>query len=105
MASKSILLNTEQNKSIYLCDEMFYIHCWLQIKQKSILNRHISCSCSDPIYRKSIKKKAKSLFFDRIPFLYQLTISECKDVSHVSSDHKIYLQKEKLVPNRKLVKL
>ena len=31
--SKIILLNTEQNKSKYLRDEMFFIHYWLQIKQ------------------------------------------------------------------------
>ena len=33
MASIIILLNTEQNKSTYLRDEMFKIHYWLQIKQ------------------------------------------------------------------------
>ena len=33
VASIIILLNTEQNKSTYLRDEMFYIHYWLQIKQ------------------------------------------------------------------------
>ena len=32
MASRIILLNTEQNKSRYLCDEMFFRHYWLQIK-------------------------------------------------------------------------
>ena len=33
MASKIFLLNTEQNKSTYLSDEMFFIHYLLQIKQ------------------------------------------------------------------------
>ena len=33
MAFIIILLNTEQNKSISLHDEMFFRHYWLQIKQ------------------------------------------------------------------------
>ena len=41
-------------------------------KAKHILNRHFSCSCSDAIYSKSIKKNKK------VPFLkvYHFTISE-----------------------------
>ena len=30
---KILLLNTEQHKSTYLSDEMFFIHYWQQIKQ------------------------------------------------------------------------
>ena len=33
MTSRFILLNSEQNKSIHLRDEMFFIQFWLQIKQ------------------------------------------------------------------------
>ena len=33
VASIIILLNTEQNKSKYLRDKMFFRHYWLQIKQ------------------------------------------------------------------------
>ena len=41
-------------------------------KAKHILNRHFSCSCSDTIYSKSIKKKSK-----KVPFLkvYHFSIS------------------------------
>ena len=35
----------------------------LQIKQKNILNRHFSCSCSDTIYSKNIKKNRKKSNF------------------------------------------
>ena len=33
------------------------------IKAKHILNRHFSCSCSDTIYSKSIKKNRKKSHF------------------------------------------
>ena len=33
MALKIILLNTEENESKYLRDEMFFRHYWLQIMQ------------------------------------------------------------------------
>ena len=39
-------------------------------KAKHILNKLFSCSCSDTIYSKSIKKNRKSLIFDSLPFLY-----------------------------------
>ena len=39
-------------------------------KAKHILNRHFSCSCSDTIYSKSIKKSRKSPIFEGLPFLY-----------------------------------
>ena len=42
-------------------------------KAKNILNRHFSCSCSDTIYSKSIKKNRK-----KVPFLkvYHFSISQ-----------------------------
>ena len=42
-------------------------------KAKHILNRHFSCSCSDIIYSKSIKKNRK-----KVPFLkfYHFSISQ-----------------------------
>ena len=42
-------------------------------KAKNMLNRHLSCSCSDIIYSKSIKKKLK-----KVPFLkvYHFSISQ-----------------------------
>ena len=39
-------------------------------KAKHILNGHFSCSCSDSIYSKSIKKNRKSPIFESLPFLY-----------------------------------
>ena len=39
-------------------------------KAKHILNRHFSCSFSDTIYSKSIKKNRKSPIFESLPFLY-----------------------------------
>ena len=42
-------------------------------KAKHILNKHVSCSCSDTIYSKSIKKNRK-----KVPFLkvYHFSISQ-----------------------------
>ena len=39
-------------------------------KATSILNMHVSCSCSDTIHSKSIKKNRKSSIFESLPFLY-----------------------------------
>ena len=39
-------------------------------KAKHILNMYFSCSCSDTIYIKSIKKIETSPIFDSLPFLY-----------------------------------
>ena len=40
-------------------------------KAKHIPNRHLSCSCSDTIYSKGIKKnKKKSPIFESFPFLF-----------------------------------
>ena len=39
-------------------------------KAKHMLKRHSSCSCSDTIYSKSIKKDRKSPGFENLPFLY-----------------------------------
>ena len=39
-------------------------------KAKHILNKLFSCSCSDTIYSKSIKKNRNSLIFGSLPFLY-----------------------------------
>ena len=60
---------------------------------KHILNRHFSCSCSDTIYSKNIKKIEKSPIFESLPFLYQSTFSECKGVSRANSDLIIYFNK------------
>ena len=53
---------------------------------KHILNLHFSCSCSDTIYSKSIKKIEKSPIFESLPFLYKSTFHECKGGSRASSD-------------------
>ena len=55
-------MNTELNEPHFLRDEMICMHFSLQIKQ-NILNRHFSCSCSDIIYSKSIKKNRKKSHF------------------------------------------
>ena len=39
-------------------------------KAKRILNGHVSCSCSDTIYSKSIKKNRKRPIFECLTFLY-----------------------------------
>ena len=39
-------------------------------KANRILNMNFSCSCSDTIYSKSIKKSKKSPIFESLPFLY-----------------------------------
>ena len=70
-------------------------------KAKHIFNRFFfSCSCSDTIYSKSIKKIEKSPIFEILAFLYKSTFSECKGGSRASSDHIIYFNKNKLAQNR-----
>ena len=63
-------------------------------KAKHIIIRLFSCSCSDTIYNKSIKKNRKSPIFESLPFLYLSTFSECKGGSHASSDCIKYLNKK-----------
>ena len=55
-------------------------------KAKHILNMHFSCSCSDTIYSKSIKKNKKSPIFESLQFLYKSAFPKCKGGSHASSD-------------------
>ena len=62
-------------------------------KAKHILNRYLSCSCSDTIYSKTIKKNRKSPIFESLPFLYKSTFNECKGISRKSSDRIIYFEK------------
>ena len=69
-------------------------------KAKHILDRLFSCSCSDTIYRKVLRKIEKSPIFESLPFLYKSTFSECKGGSLASSDRIIYLNKNKFAPNR-----
>ena len=60
-------------QAILLRDKMIFMHCSLQIKQKNILNKHLSCSCSDIIYSKSIKKNRKKSHFFKV---YHISISQ-----------------------------
>ena len=80
MASRIILLNTEQNKSKYLRDEMFFRHYWLQIKQ----NVYSIGTFRAPV---ATKKIAKSLILTVFHFSICQQFPECKDVSHASSDY------------------
>ena len=73
-------------------------------KTKQMLNRHFSCSCSDTIYSKSIKKNRKKLFLKVYHFnidFYQSTFSKCSGVCRKSSDRIIHFNKNKnkLAPN------
>ena len=70
MASIIILLHTEENKSTYLRDEMFYIHCWLQVKQNVYSIGTFRAPVATQFIVKVYRKIPKSLIFDRIPFLY-----------------------------------
>ena len=95
-----IFLNTELYKPHFLRDEMIFMHCLLQIKQNINSNRHFSCSCSDTIYSKSIKK------IEKAPFLkvYHFSISQhfliVKVVVVQAVIAKFILIKNKLAPNR-----
>ena len=51
-----IFLITELNKPHFLPDEIIFYTLIATNKAKHIFNRHFSCSCSDIIYSKSIKK-------------------------------------------------
>ena len=68
-----IFLNTELKKPQILTDEMIIIALLAINKAKHVLNKLFSCSCSDIIYRKSIKKNRK-----KVPFLkvYHFSISQ-----------------------------
>ena len=67
-------------------------------KAKHILIRHFSCSCSDTVFSKSIKKIEKSPILESLLFLYYSTFSNCKGCSRTSSDRIIYSNKNKLAP-------
>ena len=56
-----IFLNTEQNKSTFLRDEIFYTLIATN-KAQHILYRNISCSCSDTIYSKRRLKEALHVY-------------------------------------------
>ena len=64
MLSGINFLNTEQNESIFFCHEMIFYTCFAANKAKHILNRHISCTCSDTkLFSNSIKKSQKVPFW------------------------------------------
>ena len=81
-----IFLNTEQKEPKCFARQNDFYALFATNKAKHILNRHFSCSCSDTIYSKSIKKKSKKSHFESLPFLYKSTFSECKDGSRAGSD-------------------
>ena len=56
-------MNTDLNKPYFLRDEMSFYAFFATNKAKRILNRLYSCSCSDTIYSKSIKKNRKKSHF------------------------------------------
>ena len=68
-----IFLNTELNKPHFLHDEMISNALFATKKAKHILNRNFSCSCSDTIYSKSIKKNRKKVSFLKV---YYFSISQ-----------------------------
>ena len=59
----SLFLDTELNKTTSLHGDMLFYTLFSTNKAKYILYRHISCSCSDTIYGKSIKKVDKKSHF------------------------------------------
>ena len=73
-------------------------------KAKTILYRHITCSCSDPIYSKSKKKNHKMSHFRYFTSSLLVYSFQCKGVSHASSDRIKYLNKNTLAPNHYIVK-
>ena len=56
-------LNTELNKAKLFARRNDFHALFATNKAKHILNRHFSCSCSDTIYSKSIKKNRKKSRF------------------------------------------
>ena len=67
-----IFLNTDINKPDFLRDEMIFYALFATNKAKHMLHRHFSCSCSDTIYSKSIKKNRKKSHFLKV---YHFSIS------------------------------
>ena len=49
----------KDQESDFFLDEMFFYTLFATYKGKHILHRHISCSCSNTIYSKIIKKNHK----------------------------------------------
>ena len=99
-----IFLNTFENKSIYLCDELFLKQFSLQRKQ----NVYSKGTCSAPeatqILVKLFGKIAKSHIFESVSFFYSSTFSEYKDVCHAGNGRSVYQPKERLASNREIGK-
>ena len=72
MASRIILLNTEQDKSKYLRDEMFFIHYWLQINQ----NVYSIGTFRAPVATQfKVKYKEKSQKVSFLPYSFSLFVN------------------------------
>ena len=73
MLLEIIFLNTEPNKQHFFARRNDSNALFATNKAKQILNRHFSCSCSDTIYSKCIKKNRKK---DPILKVYHFSISQ-----------------------------
>ena len=63
-------------------------------KANHILNRLFSCSCSDTIYSKSIKKNRKKSHFLKFTISLLANIFQCKGGSRARIDYIIYFIKK-----------
>ena len=97
---RSIFFEYRTNEATHFARRNYFYALFATNKAKHILNRLVSCSCSDKMYVKSIKKNQKKSHLASLPFLYLSTFSKCKDVSGASSDRIIYFNKNKFAPNR-----
>ena len=69
---RNIFPKYRTNQVAFLCDKMIFYALIATNKAKHILNRRLSCSCSDTIYSKRIKKKVP------VSKVYHFSIKERK---------------------------
>ena len=97
MASVIIFLNADLNQSLYVRDELFLVHCSLQIKQNVYSMGTYSASDVTQIIVMENRKKSH---FESMQFLHSQAFSGYKDVCRASNGRRVYQQKEKLAQDR-----
>ena len=99
-----IFLNTVENKSIYLRDELFLKQFLLQRKQNVNSIGTYSAPEATQILVKMYGKIAKSHIFESLSFFYSSTFSGYKDVCRAGNGRSVYQPKERLASNREIDK-
>ena len=78
MLLEIIFLNTEQNKPHFLCDEMMFMYCGLQIKQNKYSIGIFRATVVTQFIVKVIRKIEKCLIFESYHFSISQDFSNVK---------------------------